>query len=73
MDTSFVQYYKLPAYHVDPIESKLFEGTSNSIITQSIALPVKFLSGECMNVNFYVTPLYLSCSMVLGYSTATIH
>ena len=71
MDTSFVQYYKLPAYPVDPIELKLFDGTSNSIITQSVALPVKFLSSECMNVNFYVTPLDTSCSMVLGYNWLT--
>ena len=71
MDTSFVQYYKLPTYPVDPIKLKLFDGTSNSVITQSIALPVKFLSGECMNVNFYVTLLDLSCSMVLGYNWLT--
>ena len=71
VDTSFVQYYKLPAHPGDPIELKLFDRTSNSIITQSVALPVKFLSGECMNVNFYVTPLNPSCSMVLGYSWLT--
>ena len=71
MDTSFVQYYKLPMYPVDPIELELFDRTSNSVITQSIALPVKFPSGECMNVNFYVTPLDLSCSVVLGYNWLT--
>ena len=74
VDTSFVQYYKLPAYPLDPIKLKLFDGTSNSVITQSIALPVKFLSGKCMNVNFYVTPLDPSCSVVLDTtgSPATI-
>ena len=71
MDTSFVQYYKLPAYPVDPIELKLFDRTSNSIITQSVALPVKFPSSECMNVNFYVTLFNPSCSMVLGYNWLT--
>ena len=30
VDTSFVQYYKLPAYPIDPIELKLFDRTSNS-------------------------------------------
>ena len=50
---------------------KLFDGTSNSVITQSIALPVEFSTGECMNVNFYVTLLDLSCSMVLGYNWLT--
>ena len=71
MDTSFGQYYKLPAYPVDPIELKLFDRTSNSVISQSVALSVKFMSGECMNVNFYVTPLDPSCSMVLGYNWLT--
>ena len=73
MDTSFVQYYKLPAYPIDPIELKLFDRTSNSIITQSVALPVKFPSGECMNVNFYVTPLNPSCSVVFGYNWLTCY
>ena len=73
VDTSFVQYYKLPAYPIDPIELKLFDRTSNFIITQSVALPVKFPSGECMNVNFYVTLLDPSCSMVLGYNGFTCY
>ena len=71
MDTSFIQYYKLPTYPIDPIELKLFDRTSNSVITQSVALPVKFPSGECMNVNFYVTLLDPSCSVVLGYNWLT--
>ena len=60
-------------YPVDPIELKLFDGTSNSVITQSVALPVKFPSEECMNVNFYVTPLDPSCSVVLGNNWLTYY
>ena len=71
MDSTFVQHYDLPISSVGPIELKLFDRTSNSTITQSLVLPVLFLSGESMTINFYVTPLDPLCSMVLGYNWLT--
>ena len=71
MDTEFVNFHNLPVYPVSPIELKLFDGTSNSVITQSLELPVLFPTSESMTINFYVTPLNLSCSMVLGYNWLT--
>ena len=71
MDSAFVQHYDLPVSSVGPIELKLFDGTSNSTITQSLALPVLFLSGESMTIDFYVTLLDPLCSMVLGYNWLT--
>ena len=71
MDTEFVNFHNLPVYPVSPIELKLFDGTSNSIITRSLELPVLFPTGESMTINLYVTPLDPSCSVVLGYNWLT--
>ena len=64
----FVRHYNLPALPIPPIDLRLFDGTSNSIITQSVSLPVIFLSGESITFDFYVnvTLLNLSCSLVLA-------
>ena len=71
VDSTFVQHYDLPVSPVGPIKLKLFDRTSNSTITQSLALPVLFLSSESMTIDFYVTPLDPSCSVVLGYNWLT--
>ena len=68
VDSNFTRQYDIPTTFVPPIELRLFDGTSNSIITQSVNLPVKFPTGESMTINFYVTPLDPSCSVVLGYN-----
>ena len=71
IDTFFTKQYDLPTSSVPPIELRLFDGTSNSVITQSVNLPVLFPTGESMTINFYVTPLDLSCTVVLGYNWLT--
>ena len=53
---------------IPPIRLCLFDGTSNSTITQIAELPIKFLSGEVFKITFYVTPLDSSCSTVIGYN-----
>ena len=53
------------------MELKLFDGTCNSVITQSLDLFVLFPSGESMTINFYVTLLDSACSVVLGYNWLT--
>ena len=70
VDTEFVKFHDLPLISVSPIELKLFD-TSNSVITQSLELPVLFSTGESMTILFYVTPLDSSCSVVLGFNWLT--
>jgi len=53
------------------VELRLFDGTSNNIISKVVSLPVKFPSGECMTFDFYVTSLDSCCSLVLGHSWLT--
>jgi len=53
------------------VELRLFDGTSNNIISEVVSLPVKFPSSECMTLDFYVTPLDSCYSLVLGHSWLT--
>ena len=71
IDTNFARNYDLPTSSVPPIELRLFDGTSNSVITQSVQLPVTFSTSESMTISFYLTPLDPSCSVVLGYNWLT--
>jgi hypothetical protein len=48
--------------------SDLFDGTSNSVITQAIELPICFMTGEVISVPLYVTLLDSPCALVLGYN-----
>ena len=50
------------------IKLKLFDSTSNSIITWLLELPVLFLTGESMSINFYVTPLDPLIGLVSAYA-----
>ena len=41
------------------------------MISESVRLPVRFPTGEEMNIDFFVTPLDPSCVVVLGYDWLT--
>jgi len=71
LDSAFAHGYSLPTTPTPPMELCLFDGTSNNIISEIVLLPVKFPSGECMTLDFYVTLLDSCCSLVLGYSWLT--
>ena len=53
---------------IPPIQLSLFDGSSNTSITEKTTMPIHFPSGEVLDLDFYVTPLDKSVSAVLGYS-----
>ena len=66
LDSLFVSNHSINTTMIPLIGLRLFDGTSNSTITQIVELPIKFLSGEVFNITFYVTLLDSSCSAVIG-------
>ena len=73
LDSAFACGHSLPTTPTLPVELRLFNGTSNNIISEVVLLPVKFPSGKCMTLDFYVTPLDSCCSLVLGHSWLTYY
>ena len=51
----------------------LFDSSSNSIISEIANLPIIFSTSNCVNLDFYVTLLDSSCSLVLGYNWLAQH
>ena len=51
----------------------LFDGSSNSTISKITNLPIIFSTGDCMNLDFYITLLDSSCSLILEYNWLTQH
>ncbi|KIJ08731.1 hypothetical protein PAXINDRAFT_59846, partial [Paxillus involutus ATCC 200175] len=71
IDTSFVNKHQLSTYSVPPIQLKLFDGTSNCMITHAVDLSVRFPSGFVTSNTLYVTLLDSSCFIVLGHNWLT--
>ena len=49
----------------------LFDNTSNSTISKIANLPITFSTSNYINLNFYITLLDFSCSLVFGYNWLT--
>lgn len=58
---------------IHPVKLKLFDGSSNSFITEVTTIPIIFPTSECISINFYVTLLNSSISVVLGYNWLTCY
>ena len=71
LDSAFAHGHSLPTTPTSPVELHLFDGTLNNIISEVVSLPVKFPSGECITLDFYVTLLDSCCSLVLDHSWLT--
>ena len=51
----------------------LFDEPSNSTISKIANLSIIFSTSDCMNLDFYVTPLDSSSSLILGYNWLAQH
>ena len=63
MDTHHLKTSTTP-----PVALYLFDGSSNSTISKIANLPIIFSTSDCINLDFYVTLLDSSCSLVLEYN-----
>jgi hypothetical protein len=73
IDPRFISTYKIRPYDIPPIPLRLFDGMTNSIISQATNLHIRFLTGELQEVTFLVTSLDLSCSVMLGHNWLTCY
>ena len=67
----FMSENHVTPYSIDPIPLTLFDGSTNSFITEAVDLPICFPSGKITPMTFYVTSLDSSCSVVLGHNWLT--
>jgi len=68
-----VDTYHLKTSATPLVALRLFDGLSNSTISKIANLPIIFSTSDCMNLDFYVTLLDSSCSLVLGYNWLAQH
>jgi hypothetical protein len=68
LDSLFVSKIKIKMKSITLIRLRLFDGTCNSMITETVEFLITFPTGKEFTLTFYVTSLDSSCSAVLGYS-----
>ena len=73
VDSKFVDTHYLKTSATLLVALYLFDGSSNSTISEIANLPIIFSTGDCMNLDFYITLLDSFCSLVLGYNWLAWH
>ena len=73
VDSKFVDTYYLKTSTTLLVALCLFNSLSNSTISEIANLLIIFSTGDCMNLDFYVTLLDSFCSLVLGYNWLAWH
>ena len=71
VDSKFVDAYYLQISIVFLVALCLFDKLSNSTISEIVNLLIIFPTSNCINLDFYVTSLNSSYSLVLGYNWLT--
>ena len=73
VDSKFVDTHHLKTSTTPLVALHLFDGSLNSTISKIANLLIIFSTSDCMNLDFYVTLLDSSCSLVLGYNWLAQH
>ena len=73
VDSEFVDTHHLKTSTTPLVALCLFDGSSNSTISEIANLLIIFSTSDCMNLDFYITLLDSSCSLVLGYNWLAWH
>ena len=71
IESVFIHKHKIPTRQIPLIPLRLFDGSVNATISKSVELLVRFPSHDTFSVDFYVTLLDSSCSVVLGHNWLT--
>ena len=71
VNSCFISKNNLLTYSVPLIQLRLFEGSSNNVITQAIEVPLQISPEHVTPFTFYITLLDSSCAVVLGYNWLT--
>ena len=73
VDSKFVDTHHLKTSTTFLVALCLFDSLLNSTISEIANLPILFSTSNCMNLDFYITLLDSSCSLVLGYNWLARH
>jgi len=73
INSSFVAFYKLPFWVIEPLPLILIDGTINQYVTQVVTLPIQLTYSYSCTLEFYMIYLDSSSPVVLEYSWLKSH
>ena len=73
VNSKFVDTHYLKTSTIPPVALHLFDDLSNNIISKIANLPIILSTGDCINLDFYITLLDSFCSSSLWKNLAPSH
>jgi len=68
MDFALVSKYHLPCRKINPCPLALIDGTINHLVNHVVSLPIRLLCSYSCQIEFFVTKLESTYSIVLGHN-----